>query len=101
MQTNKRAYSIPSRFRPSADIRWKNINGSRYLNKNTISLVIFQDPRYKDDLGKMIGYKTDSLLCMPIKNAEGDVIGVAQVINKNTASGVFSPDDEKVSVYYW
>jgi dual 3',5'-cyclic-AMP and -GMP phosphodiesterase 11 len=44
----------------------------------------------------MAGFTTDSLLCLPIRNAENDVIGVAQVINKNTPEGFFIEDDEKV-----
>ena len=29
------------------------------------------------------GYRTCSLLCMPIRNADGDLIGVTQLVNKN------------------
>ena len=55
-----------------------------------------QDPRYKDDLDRMVGYSTDSLLSMPIRSADGDIIGVVQVINKNAVDGFFTKDDEKV-----
>ena len=59
-----------------------------------------QDPRYKDDLDRMVGYSTDSLLSMPIRSADGDIIGVVQVINKNTVEGYFEKDDEKVPDYF-
>ena len=36
---------------------------------------------------------------MPILNADDDVVGVAQVINKNGTSGGFNQDDEKVYIY--
>lgn len=47
----------------------------------------------------MTGYKTKSMMCHPIKDSEGDVIGVAQVINKaNEAS--FNANDETVFEKY-
>ena len=59
----------------------------------------FQDPRYNDDVDKIAGYTTDSLLCLPIKNTDEEIIGVAQVINKRTDVGhaYFLRDDEKVN----
>jgi hypothetical protein len=37
---------------------------------------------------------------MPIKDANGDVIGVAQVINKLGVEHCFTPNDEKVSICF-
>lgn len=42
------------------------------------------------------GYRTKALLCMPIKDSSGDVVGVAQVINKLNGER-FTENDEKVS----
>ena len=39
----------------------------------------FQDERFNHDIDARTGYKTKSLLCMPIKDCNGEVIGVAQV----------------------
>jgi dual 3',5'-cyclic-AMP and -GMP phosphodiesterase 11 len=39
----------------------------------------FQDDRFNHDIDARTGYKTRTLLCMPIKDFNGDVIGVAQV----------------------
>ncbi|MEB3179530.1 MAG: adenylate/guanylate cyclase domain-containing protein [Nostocaceae cyanobacterium] len=36
------------------------------------------------------GYRTCSLLCMPVRNADGELIGVTQLVNKKK-SGEFSP----------
>lgn len=36
-----------------------------------------------------------SILCMPISNYEGEVIGVAQIINK-AGNGIFTVEDERV-----
>lgn len=42
-------------------------------------LTIFQDTRFNHDIDARTGYKTHSLLCMPIKDFNGEVMGVAQV----------------------
>ncbi|MBX7218429.1 MAG: GAF domain-containing protein [Blastocatellia bacterium] len=39
-----------------------------------------------------LGYRTCSLLCMPVFNADGDLIGVTQLINKKR-QGTFPPYD--------
>lgn len=41
--------------------------------------MLFQDERFNHDIDQQTGYKTRSLLCMPIKDINGEVIGVAQV----------------------
>ncbi len=41
-----------------------------------------------------VGYKTKSILCMPIYNAAREVVGVAQLVNKR--SGPFTKRDEKL-----
>lgn len=38
-----------------------------------------QDTRFNHDIDARTGYKTHSLLCMPIKDFNGEVMGVAQV----------------------
>jgi GAF domain-containing protein len=42
----------------------------------------------------MSGYRTKTILCMPIKSAEGGIVGVLQAINKN--EGTYSVVDEEV-----
>ncbi|XP_059173104.1 dual 3',5'-cyclic-AMP and -GMP phosphodiesterase 11A-like [Physella acuta] len=58
-----------------------------------------QDPRYNDEMGKITGYQAETLLCMPIKNADNDIVGVAQALNKSKDEG-FSKDDEKMLATY-
>lgn len=55
-----------------------------------------QDRRFSDEIDKLTGYKTKSLLCMPIRNSDGEIIGVAQAINKSCSGELFAEDDEKV-----
>lgn len=42
----------------------------------------YSDPRFNSEIDLKTGYKTNIILSMPICNYEGDVIGVAQIINK-------------------
>ncbi|KAF7277466.1 hypothetical protein GWI33_007189, partial [Rhynchophorus ferrugineus] len=58
------------------------------------------DPRFNDEIDLRTGYKTDLILCMPICNYEGDVIGVAQIINKTDDSTEFSNRDVEVFQRY-
>uniref|UniRef100_A0A4W3IKD8 Phosphodiesterase n=1 Tax=Callorhinchus milii TaxID=7868 RepID=A0A4W3IKD8_CALMI len=60
----------------------------------------YQDSRFKDEIDKLTGYKTKSLLCMPIRNSDGEIISVAQAINKNPGGAPFTEDDEKVLGMY-
>ncbi|XP_018653795.1 putative camp/cgmp cyclic nucleotide phosphodiesterase [Schistosoma mansoni] len=46
----------------------------------------YADPRFDDSVDRVTGYKTRCLLCMPIKNVDGKVLGVALVINKKVPS---------------
>lgn len=69
-----------------------------------LTLIIFllffphlQDERFNREIDLVTGYRTKALLCMPIKDASGDVIGVAQVINKLGGEQCFTTIDEKVS----
>ncbi|XP_071387972.1 dual 3',5'-cyclic-AMP and -GMP phosphodiesterase 11A [Centroberyx affinis] len=60
----------------------------------------YQDRRFSDEIDKLTGYKTKSLLCMPIRNSDGEIIGVAQAINKSPGGALFTEDDEKVLQMY-
>ncbi|XP_053675303.1 dual 3',5'-cyclic-AMP and -GMP phosphodiesterase 11-like [Anopheles nili] len=59
----------------------------------------YQDERFNREIDVQTGYRTKALLCMPIKDASGDVVGVAQVINKQ-GDQCFSTADEKIFSSY-
>lgn len=42
----------------------------------------YNDPRFNCEIDLKTGYKTNNILSLPICNYEGEVIGVAQIINK-------------------
>jgi adenylate cyclase len=49
------------------------------------------DPRFSPEVDEQTGYRTHDILCVPIRNRAGSVIGVTQALNK--ASGRFSDAD--------
>ncbi|CAH0563713.1 unnamed protein product [Brassicogethes aeneus] len=59
----------------------------------------YQDNRFNHDIDTLTGYRTKTLLCMPIKDTNGDVIGVAQVINKLGDQPFTKTDEEVFSSY--
>ncbi|KAA0723854.1 cGMP-specific 3',5'-cyclic phosphodiesterase [Triplophysa tibetana] len=56
----------------------------------------YEDPRFNAEVDQITGYKTQSILCMPIKNHRNEVVGVAQAINKRCGdNNSFTEQDEK------
>lgn len=73
----------------------QGIAGSVASTGETINIVdAYSDPRFSDASDKATGYRTTTILCMPIKNLEGNIVGVLQAINKK--DGSFSQTDEEV-----
>jgi signal transduction histidine kinase len=67
--------------------------GSCFLTKEVINLEdAYSDPRFNRELDARTGYRTRSVLCVPIYNRAGEVLGVIQLLNKKT--GGFAPGDE-------
>ena len=52
----------------------------------------YQDPRFNPAIDHRTGYHTHSVLCGPVKNLQGEIIGVVEVINKQ--GGAFTQEDE-------
>ncbi|XP_050304949.1 cGMP-specific 3',5'-cyclic phosphodiesterase-like [Anthonomus grandis grandis] len=77
------------------------IAGTVAQNKVMINIKdAYKDPRFNNEIDLRTGYKTDLILCMPICNYEGDVIGVAQIINKTDDSPEFSKQDVELFQRY-
>jgi adenylate cyclase len=61
----------------------------------TVNIVdAYQDPRFNPEVDRKTGYRTRTILCMPMKSPEGRIMGVLQVLNKRT--GVFTREDEEL-----
>ena len=56
----------------------------------------YADPRFNPEVDKETGYRTKTILCMPIKNNNQEIIGAFQVLNK--VNGVFTKNDEDLLV---
>lgn len=56
----------------------------------------YSDPRFNKDVDSKSGYHTKSILCMPIKNNNQEIIGAFQVLNK--LDGVFNKNDEDLLI---
>ncbi|HSD51985.1 MAG TPA: ATP-binding protein [Candidatus Methylomirabilis sp.] len=54
----------------------------------------YDDPRFNQEVDRQTGYRTKTILCMPVRNKTGTVVGVLQVLNKR--AGVFTPPDEEL-----
>ncbi len=42
----------------------------------------YEDPRFNKEIDKKTGYRTQNILCMPMRNRRMEIIGVFQVLNK-------------------
>ncbi len=56
----------------------------------------YSDSRFNPNVDKKTGYRTKTILCMPIKNFNQEIIGVFQVLNK--FDEVFTMDDEDLLI---
>jgi adenylate cyclase len=54
----------------------------------------YEDPRFQRDTDQRTGYRTRTVLCGPVRNLTGEIIGVIQVINKD--EGTFHDLDEQL-----
>jgi len=58
----------------------------------TINLIdAAKDKRFFADIDKRSGFRTKTMLCIPMKNRNGKTIGVFQIINKK--QGIFTKED--------
>ena len=56
-----------------------------YVYETGIPLIIpdaYKDERFHKEIDKITGYKTRNILCYPVKNINGEIIGVFEMINK-------------------
>ncbi len=77
-------------------IRFPNhigIAGAVYTSGTSVNIPhAYADLRFNPGFDRKTGYFTRSILCVPVSNKEGKVIGVTQVLNKR--GGTFTGEDE-------
>ena len=52
----------------------------------------YKDPRFNPEIDRKSGYRTHNVLCMPMRNKDGKIVGVFQLLNKRDEA--FGPEDE-------
>ena len=73
----------------------KGIAGHVATSGLTINITdAYQDSRFDRDPDRLTGYRTRSVLAVPLKNVSGHIIGVFEAINKNGTP--FNVDDEGI-----
>src|SRR5882724_2746707 len=71
------------------------IAGAVALTGQTINVEdAHQDPRFYKEIDLRTGYRTRSLLAIPLRNHEGEIIGTFEVLNKKTVA--FGKEDEEI-----
>lgn len=55
----------------------------------------YDDPRFNQEFDRKTGYRTRSVLCVPMTNKEGERIGVIQVLNKR-GNEPFNAEDQEL-----
>lgn len=61
--------------------------------KKIILKDAYKDERFNPEFDRKTGYVTKTILCTPMKNRKGQMIGVFQIINRK--NGFFTMDDTK------
>ncbi|MBP3820708.1 HD domain-containing protein [bacterium] len=56
----------------------------------------YSDSRFNPEVDTKTGYRTKTILCMPILNNNGEIIGAFQVLNK--IDGIFTKNDEDLLI---
>jgi adenylate cyclase len=78
-------------------IRFPNhmgIAGAVFTTSKTINIpYAYADLRFNPSFDRQTGFFTRSILCVPVVNKKGEVIGVTQALNK--IGGVFTDEDEQ------
>ncbi|HSA06972.1 MAG TPA: tetratricopeptide repeat protein [Candidatus Gastranaerophilales bacterium] len=57
----------------------------------------YNDSRFNKEIDKKTGYKTKTILCMPMRNLNHEIVGVFQVLNK-FGNEHFSAEDEDLLI---
>jgi len=73
----------------------KGIAGFVAATGDTISIPdAYSDPRFDPEFDRVTGYHTRSILCAPMKDRAGKIVGVFQLLNKR--DGVFTESDATI-----
>jgi putative ABC transport system ATP-binding protein len=73
--------------------RTAGVAGSVFTSGTTENIPdAYADPRFDSNADRESGFVTRGILCVPLRDAGGEIFGVAQALNKQ-GGGVFAADD--------
>ena len=71
------------------------IAGAAAMNGQTVNVAdAYEHPLFFKEVDQKIGYRTKTLLAVPIRNARGEIIGVGEAVNKQ--NGIFTDEDAEI-----
>lgn len=89
-------YSRAAQGMTRRELRFSNregIAGSVFQSgQSIIAADAYADPRFNKAIDQATGFLTRNLMCVPLRTAKGEIIGVAQCLNK--LHGAFTSEDE-------
>jgi signal transduction histidine kinase/CRP-like cAMP-binding protein len=95
-EPNKELWAKTAQGETTVEIRLplgKGLAGYVAKTGETINIVdAYQDPRFNPEIDRRSGYRTHTVLCIPMRDKEGKILGVFQFLNKE--EGVFTSEDE-------
>jgi len=59
----------------------------------------YADPRFNPDIDRVSGFRTRSILCLPVRNRAGDVFAVAQLLNRQDGRPFDEEDETRFSQF--
>jgi GAF domain-containing protein len=59
----------------------------------------YSNPRFNSEVDAVSGYRTQSLLCIPVHGPSGRVSAVLELLNPKDRSGFSAEDEREVSAY--
>jgi putative ABC transport system ATP-binding protein len=75
--------------------RHAGIAGAVVTSGETLNISdAYSDPRFDPSTDRAAGYRTQTLLCLPLRDRQGQVFGVAQMLNR-TDGAPFDAQDEQ------
>jgi len=59
----------------------------------------YSDPRFNRAVDQQTGFRTRSILCLPVKNLQGEVFAVAQLLNRKDGKPFDDDDEQRFSAF--
>merc|ERR1712070_412272 len=86
-KTPNELYAYVSKSVPSIRLPFASgLVGSCATNRKVLRISdAHQDPRFNKDFDVSSGYRTKSVLCVPMLGVKGEIMGVLQALNKKSS----------------